>query len=481
MKMATDSARLWMRPQRRVLIASALVLWCLAGGCAGMSSLGERSSTLSSLFWNRSSNTVAVPGYDQYAADAVASHPNIEQELAAARQESRPRVPDPLQNPSRTELLARSEEAEGTVKSRSGARSRPPAEAHERTVDSSIRVTLGRPESLQTIADEPSAQEPALASAPVTNWKRPRGGNSTYRDEVAEQGPVAPPRQRTSPPARRDESPARSEEKLAARDPNPTSRGSSLRAPQPASSDDKLRTILLAARSRLDALASYQVHMTRAERVGGQLQTEDDVLLSIRRNPKAVRLEWTSGPSKGREVIYSSAINNRMMYVNMANSSLPMPRMSLPVDSPLALRNSRHPITEAGFDTIIDNLMKFTNPDSVDSGREGKLTYRGVERPRGLDEPCHLLERITPRGETWQVYLQTRTLLPVVVTAVQTSTGELIERYSYRNLKLNPSELASAEAFDPDKRWGESKSWLSRLARAAGGPAGTSSGAPTTR
>ena len=66
--------------------------------------------------------------------------------------------------------------------------------------------------------------------------------------------------------------------------------------------------------------------------------------------------------------------------------------------------------------------------------------------------------------------------MPVVVTAVQTQTGELIERYIYRNLKLNPAELASAEAFDPDKRWGESKSLLSRLARAAAGPADATSG-----
>ena len=101
--------------------------------------------------------------------------------------------------------------------------------------------------------------------------------------------------------------------------------------------------------------------MTRVERVGGQLQTEDDVLLSIRRKPKAVRLEWTSGPSKGREVIYSTTLNDRTMYVNMANSPFPMPRMSIAVDSPLAMRNSRHPITEAGFDTILDNLLKYLN------------------------------------------------------------------------------------------------------------------------
>ena len=147
--------------------------------------------------------------------------------------------------------------------------------------------------------------------------------------------------------------------------------------------------------------------MTRAERVGGQLQSEENVLLSVRRNPKAVRLEWTNGPSKGREVIYSSTINDRMMYINMANSSLPMPRMSLAVDSPLALRNSRHPITEAGFDTIIKNMTRFMDPAVADTSQEGKLSYKGIQRPKGMDEPCHLIERQSlPRAKpgkcTWR-------------------------------------------------------------------------------
>jgi hypothetical protein len=60
--------------------------------------------------------------------------------------------------------------------------------------------------------------------------------------------------------------------------------------------------------------------------------------------------------------------------------------------------------------------------------------------------------------------------MPAMVSAVQTSSGELIERYTYRNLKPNPAELASIDAFDPDKRWGESKGWLSKIARATSTP-----------
>src|SRR5271166_4242546 len=110
MRMATDSASLWMRPHRPSLILFALVLCSISGGCAGLTSLGQGQSSLSSFFWNRPTKTVELPGYDDYAAAATASHPNLKRELAVARQNSRAQAGDPLENPSRTELLARSEE-----------------------------------------------------------------------------------------------------------------------------------------------------------------------------------------------------------------------------------------------------------------------------------------------------------------------------------------------------------------------------------
>jgi hypothetical protein len=71
--------------------------------------------------------------------------------------------------------------------------------------------------------------------------------------------------------------------------------------------------------------------------------------------------------------------------------------------------------------------------------------------------------------------------MPAMVSAVQTSSGELIERYIYRNLRPNPVELASLDAFDPDKRWGESKGWLSRIAHGGGTPTDANSRQSTTR
>ena len=120
--------------------------------------------------------------------------------------------------------------------------------------------------------------------------------------------------------------------------------------------------------------------------------------LSIRRDPKAVRLEWASGPSKGREVIYSSALDPRMIFVHMPSTAIPLPVMKIPVDSPLVMRNSRHAITEAGLDTIVENLRKSERGGDATPAHRRGLSYKGTEKPAGLDRTCHHFVRLTAIG-----------------------------------------------------------------------------------
>jgi hypothetical protein len=154
--------------------------------------------------------------------------------------------------------------------------------------------------------------------------------------------------------------------------------------------------------------------------------------------------------------------------------------MKIAVDSPMVMRNSRHAITEAGFDTILENLSKSRSTNGNDQSIANWLTYKGIETPPGLDAPSHHFVRKTPSGESWNVYLDSRTMLPRFVSAVD-SHGELVERYVYRDVRENPAELQTAAAFVPDQRWGESNGLLSRLARAAASPTSSTASQSTTR
>lgn len=228
-----------------------------------------------------------------------------------------------------------------------------------------------------------------------------------------------------------------------------------------------IQSVLAGSRNRLETLASYQVTIKRQERVGDNLLPAEEVLLSIRRKPRAVRLEWPDGANKGREVLYSASSKDGLMHVKMpANTLVPVPPLALAPDSPMVMRSSRHPITEAGFDTIIGNLEKNAAQSAAGGAPpDGRLTYGGLENPGQLPRPAHKLIRVTPTGETWTVYVDPKSNLPVLVEGTAVN-GDLLERYLFGEPKTNLDELLSADAFDPERRWGKPSGLLSRLARA---------------
>jgi hypothetical protein len=225
-------------------------------------------------------------------------------------------------------------------------------------------------------------------------------------------------------------------------------------------------SLVAASQARLDRLTSYRVLIKGQERIGETLQEPEDVLLSLRRKPRAVRLEWRDGPHRGREVIFSETETNGLMLVNMGDSAIPLPRLALAPTSPLALRNSRHPITDAGFDTILVNLRKTIDENKRGDHSHGRISYAGMEQPEPLDHPCHKLVRVTATAEVWNVYIDPVSELPAMVEG-HTGGKELLERFIFRKIEADPSELAGTDAFDPNRRWGEDQGLLNRIARAS--------------
>jgi len=227
---------------------------------------------------------------------------------------------------------------------------------------------------------------------------------------------------------------------------------------------DGLDAVVAAGRQAVESLVSYQVTMSHQERVGGQLNPPEDVVMSVRRQPRAVRLAWPSGPHEGRDVLYDSQANGGLMHINMGAKSL-VPRVSLPTDSPLATRNSRHPISEAGFDTIVDHLAEALRRQHSGEAPAGSMRLEAREVPEGYDHPCDKVVRTTSQNETWVVLIDPATHLPAFVQATA-ADGQLLERYVFRNPVLNPPALVAAGAFDPDTQWGAAKGFFGRLAGA---------------
>jgi hypothetical protein len=158
------------------------------------------------------------------------------------------------------------------------------------------------------------------------------------------------------------------------------------------------------------------------------------------------------------------------MHVKLANPALP--RLTLNPESPMVMKNSRHPVTEAGFDSLVEGLENGLNAPTSSA-----ISYQGLETPKGLARPAHCLVRTTPSGEHWQVYLDNQNHLPALVEAVD-SRGQLLERYVFLDVQPDPVELADRDAFDPNARWGQPRGLLGRLTGGGGHPASVEAQTP---
>jgi hypothetical protein len=419
-----------------------MVVWVVMGvsvgasGCtavSGLRSVGlDRPTFLG--FWDRSQPPSPGLGDDYYAQSM---HAGDGRSSAVARRAEDARIRSEADGDARRASVVATSDRAGTTR-RSRATARP-----ER--DEPVPVSLGRPEPLPAFADSTAATTEPASSPARSPWKPDQPAARAASSRVPQ-------------PARQPGQPHTAEQTRTALAQGQPAR----RAAQDA------RTILAQCQARVESLDTYQVRMSRVERVGGRLQPEEEVILSIRRDPKAVRLEWTSGSNRGREVIYSTQLDQGSLFVHMPSSAIPLPTMKIPVDSPMVMKNSRHAITEAGLDTVVAHLRKCLDQEHPSSAEPAEPIYRGVETPPGLDRPSHRFTRRSPSGETWTVYLDVQTLLPCMVLA-HDAMGGLDERYVYQEVRRDLAELASPDAFDPNRRWGEPKSWLSRFARAAAG------------
>ncbi len=300
-----------------------LGLSVLEAGCSsisGLRSIGTERPSLLGL-WDRPAGS-PTPDNDSYVQSMRAGQARAAN-LAKRKDE-------PASDQMNAQIDSGDTLADGRDRARSPLRNAPTGAAGPD--DNTIRVSLGRPEPLPGVA---------LALAPPG------------RQVSAGTGPQWQADKSESPAA----NVADVSRRARAQDIHETEPVRQAEREQPSPNAD-WKAILSRAEAKLDSMQTYQMRVTRLERVNGQLQPEEEILLSIKREPKAVRLEWASGPSKGREVIYSSALDPRMIFVHMPSTAIPLPVMKIPVDSPLVMRNSRHAISEAGLDTIIENLRK---------------------------------------------------------------------------------------------------------------------------
>lgn len=117
--------------------------------------------------------------------------------------------------------------------------------------------------------------------------------------------------------------------------------------------------LLKEGQERLLKSPSYTALFLKQEKIGNrpldQLQT---IEMKLRHEPFSVYMKWLT-VKEGQEVLFVTGELDDRMLVKKGGMLSRIPSIKLPPDSSLALKESRHPVTDAGILKLTEKLLKY--------------------------------------------------------------------------------------------------------------------------
>jgi hypothetical protein len=209
--------------------------------------------------------------------------------------------------------------------------------------------------------------------------------------------------------------------------------------------DEPLRLVSEAART-YQQVQDYTCTLIKQERIKGMLQAENVMFMKFRTMPFSVYMRWAAPRQfAGQEVCFVKGRNKDMMRVHSTGIiSGAVGFVSISPRDPRALEHSRHTIEEAGLGNLIVQLQQ----DWLRSRQVNKTQVRLAEFKYD-NRPCTRVELIAlergPQVYCYRalVYFDQQTHLPIRMECYDwprqggSPEGDLLESFSYANLRLN--------------------------------------------
>ncbi len=208
--------------------------------------------------------------------------------------------------------------------------------------------------------------------------------------------------------------------------------------------DEPLR-LLAQARENFAKVRDYSCTMIKRERLNGQLSPDNIILMKVRNQPFSVYLRWVEPKAMvGQEVCYVAGKNEGKMRVKSPGLLGAVGFVSLDPNDERARKSSRHTITEAGIGNLLDRYQT-----GWEAERKLNQTQVRIGEYEYNKRRCTRVEtslKVNPEGklpyQRTVVYFDKELGLPIRVECydwprLAGEAGELVEVYSYVNLKLN--------------------------------------------
>ncbi len=134
---------------------------------------------------------------------------------------------------------------------------------------------------------------------------------------------------------------------------------------------EEAKKILLASALRsvdhLGRIKDYTATLRKHERINGILGPEQTLAMKVRNDPFAIYLKFLA-PKAGKEVVFAEGHHENKVVAHSGDWTRRLiPRLAVPLDSPLALADSRHPVNEAGLLALARKLLMYRRMDVGDS------------------------------------------------------------------------------------------------------------------
>jgi hypothetical protein len=181
----------------------------------------------------------------------------------------------------------------------------------------------------------------------------------------------------------------------------------------------------------------YVAVLHRQERVRGELQAPEVIRLKFRK-PFQLYMKWVGEAHAGRELLYAEGWNgNRLMAHE--GGVLGFITLSLDPNGALALRHSRHPVTDTG----IGRMLEAVSESLQRAVAAGELSVGGLSTHTVYGRRCRRLEGRLPADPAKGYYaprvvmdFDLESKLPLRIE-IYDAGDRLMEQYGYEDLQVN--------------------------------------------
>jgi hypothetical protein len=211
------------------------------------------------------------------------------------------------------------------------------------------------------------------------------------------------------------------------------------------SNEHPLAPVLRWAQERLPAiekLKDYSAVLVRRERIRGKLTGYEYVFVKIRHQPFSVYANFQAPAGvKGQEVIYVIGQNQGNLLAHRPGMAV---TAHLHPDGMIAMSRRHYPLTEIGLVNLVRRLVEVGQKDLHQGECEVKyFTNAKVEkRPCTVIQVTHPVARDVFQFHLARIFVDEELLMPIRYESYDWPSEpggepELIEEYTYLNLKLN--------------------------------------------